>query len=318
MKKTAVLLVNLGTPNDYDTKSVRIYLKQFLSDRRVIDEPRWKWLPVLHGIVLRVRPKKSAELYKSIWREEGSPLLYYSKKQKDALQNRLKEDNIRVSLAMTYGNPSIHSELQKLQEWGVQKLIVLPLFPQYSSTTTAPVWDQVTRELQTSKGIPEMIFIRDFPDQKSFIACLVEDIQHYIREEGNPDALVLSYHGIPVRYAEEGDDYPKRCMLTTEQIKKHFPKLNIIHCYQSKFGNDPWLEPNTGETVVSLAKKGERHLAIIAPAFTADCLETLEELKTEYAEDFFQAGGEKYRYISAVNAKPLFIDCLEELVREYL
>lgn len=318
LKKTAILLVNLGTPDYYDTKSVRKYLKQFLGDKRVIDEPRWKWLPILHGVILRVRPKKSAQLYKTIWTEEGSPLLIHSNRQKDTLQSRFSSDNVRVSLAMTYGNPSIKSELKKLQQWGAEKFIILPMFPQYSSTTTAPVWDQVTTELQSWRAIPEVVFIRDFPNEKNFIKCLVEDIKNYIKDEGKPDALLLSYHGIPVKYAEDGDDYPKRCQLTTEAVEKYFPDLNIIQCYQSKFGNDPWLEPNTGDVLESLGKEGKQHVLIMAPAFTADCLETIEELEMEHKEIFLQSGGKKYHYLPAVNDNPLFIDSLETIVRKYL
>lgn len=315
MSKTAILLVNLGTPDNYDRKSVRTYLKQFLSDKRVIDEPRWKWLPILHGIILQVRPQKSAQLYKSIWREDGSPLLLYCSEQQQALQKRFNGDGIKVSLAMTYGNPSIQSELLKLKDWGVKRLIVLPLFPQYSSTTTAPVWDQVATELQKWKAVPELIFIRDFPDQAKYIACLVNDINSYIDKHGEPDSLLLSYHGIPIKYAEDGDDYPHRCQLTTKAVEKHFPHLEIIQCYQSKFGNDPWLVPNTSDVLIELAEKGQKHVAIMAPAFTADCLETIEELEDEHKEIFLNAGGEKYHYISAVNSKPLFIDSLEELIR---
>ena len=318
MEKTAVLLINLGTPDFFDTASVRTYLRQFLSDRRVIDTPRWKWLPILHGIVLRARPAKSAQLYKSIWMKEGSPLLLYSEKQKTQLQARIESENLKVTLAMNYGNPSIADEMEKLHQWGVRKLIIVPLFPQYSSTTTASIWDSVQRSLSKWRDIPEICFIRDFADHPKWIALLSKRIQHGVSEFGTPDAIVLSYHGIPVRYAKSGDDYPTRCRKTTAALQKQFPNLFFIESFQSKFGKEPWLEPSTSETLNKLAQVGKTNIHIMAPAFTAECLETLEELEVENRNIFMQAGGKQYHYLQAANDDTLFIDCLEELVRPYL
>ena len=318
MDKTAVLLINLGTPDAFDTASVRTYLKQFLSDRRVIDLPRWKWLPILHGIVLRVRPAKSANLYKSIWMEDGSPLLLYSEKQKIQLQARIESEKLKVSLAMNYGNPSIDDELEKLHQWGVRKLIIVPLFPQYSSTTTASIWDSVQRSLSKWRDIPEVCFIRDFADHPKWIELLSKRIQNGLSEFGTPDAIVLSYHGIPLRYAHAGDDYPIRCRTTTDALRKQFPNLNFVESFQSKFGKEPWLEPATSEALKQLAQQGKKNIHIIAPAFTAECLETLEELEVENRETFMQAGGKQYHYLPAANDDSLFIDCLEELVQPYL
>lgn len=318
MDKTAVLLINLGTPDAFDTASVRTYLKQFLSDRRVIDLPRWKWLPILHGIVLRVRPAKSANLYKSIWMEDGSPLLLYSEKQKIQLQARIESEKLKVSLAMNYGNPSIDDELEKLHQWGVRKLIIVPLFPQYSSTTTASIWDSVQRSLSKWRDIPEVCFIRDFADHPKWVELLSKRIQNGLSEFGTPDAIVLSYHGIPLRYAHAGDDYPIRCRTTTDALRKQFPNLNFVESFQSKFGKEPWLEPATSEALKQLAQQGKKNIHIIAPAFTAECLETLEELEVENRETFMQAGGKQYHYLPAANDDSLFIDCLEELVQPYL
>jgi len=314
MEKTAVLLVNLGTPDGPDVASVRTYLKEFLSDRRVIDLPKWKWLPILHSIVLQVRPKKSAKLYQSIWTNEGSPLMTYCEKQKRALQERFLHKGIRVSLAMTYGNPSVAAELDKLHKWGVKRLVVLPLFPQYSSTTTASIWDKVQRTISQWRDIPEIIFIRDYPDHPKLIQCLSRRVEHCMIKYGKPDALVLSYHGIPKRYADTGDDYPLRCQMTTEALRSAIPYIDIYESYQSKFGKEEWLEPSTDETLKSLAKNNKKHIQIMAPAFTADCLETLEELGEENKEIFLQNGGEQYHYLMAVNDDPLFIDCLEEII----
>ena len=316
MEKTAILLVNLGTPDAPYPNQVRTYLKEFLSDERVIDLPRWKWLPILNGIILPRRSKKSAALYQSIWTEEGSPLLVISKKQHAALAKRFLKDEIKVALAMTYGNPSIKDELEKLHKWGVRHLIVLPMYPQYSSTTVAPIWDRVQREISTWIDIPKLTFIRDYPDLPKFIEVNVHRIQQCIAENGEPEAVVVSYHGIPLHYAQNGDDYEERCSRTTAALEKALPQLTFIQCYQSKFGKDPWITPNTSDIIVELAKSGKKHIQVLAPGFTADCLETLEELEVENREYFHKAGGEKYFYLPAVNDDERFIDGLEELVRK--
>lgn len=318
MDKTAILLVNLGTPDQPTTISVRSYLKEFLSDRRVIDLPKWKWMPVLHGIILRKRPPKTAALYQSIWTEEGSPLLTISIKQKKELEKHFSHSNIRVSLAMNYGQPSIDDELEKLHKWGMRRLIVLPLFPQYSSTTTASIWDHLNKTLSTWRDIPEVIFLRDFPDHPVWIKLLKRRIELCTEEHGHPDAVVLSYHGIPKRYVSEGDDYPYQCLKTTHALKTELPNYNFIMSYQSKFGKEPWLEPSTSDTLRHLAKSGSKHIQILAPSFTVDCLETLEELQVENRTIFMENGGEKYNYIEAANDDPLFIECLLDIIKPYL
>ena len=318
MKKTAILLVNLGTPNQPTTTSVRSYLKEFLSDKRVIDTPRWKWFPILHGIILRTRPPKTAALYQSIWTEDGSPLLSISFKQKKELEKHFSDSNITISLAMTYGQPSIEQELEKLHKWGMRRLIVLPLYPQYSSTTTASIWDHLNHTLSNWRDIPEVIFIRDYPDHPIWINLLKRRIEQCTKEHGQPDALLLSYHGIPKRYATEGDDYPSQCLKTTLALKKELPNYNIITCYQSKFGKEPWLEPSTSDTLRQLAESGTKHVHILAPSFTVDCLETLEELQVENRTIFINHGGEGYHYIKAANDDPLFIECLLDILKPYL
>ncbi len=318
MEKTAVLLVNLGTPAAPEPAAVRSYLAEFLGDWWVIDKPRWQWLPILHGIVLRTRPPKVARLYREIWLDEGSPLMHYSRLQQAALQERLDAEGIRVALGMTYGEPSVKSALDELRKWGVRRLLVLPLFPQYSSTTTAPIWSKVQQALADWRDMPEQIFIRDFPTHPKYVGLLAERISVYIAENGAPDALVLSYHGIPVSYAEAGDDYPAQCERTTDAVRARFPDLKVVLGYQSKFGNDPWLEPATDDVLKELARTGHKHVAIMAPGFVADCIETLHELEIEYAEEFAAAGGERFGYLPAANDHPLFIDCLEDLVRQYL
>lgn len=316
MEKTAILLVNLGTPDEPTPEAVKVYLREFLSDPRIIDIPRWKWLPILNGIILPRRSKKSAALYQSIWTEEGSPLLVYTKKQQELLQERFSNNDLKISMAMNYGNPSVTDELEKLHEWGVRHLVVLPLFPQYSSTTTASIWDHVQRVISTWFDVPKLTFIRDYPDHPKFIETYVQRLKAYINKHGEPDAIVASYHGIPLHFAESGDDYEHRCSLTTDAIQRHFPNIPFIQCYQSKFGKDPWLEPNTSDVLKELPMEGKKHVLVIAPGFTADCLETLEELEIENAAYFKEAGGEKYYYIPAANDDELFIDCLEDLVKK--
>lgn len=318
MEKTAVLLVNLGTPDAPDEKSVRRYLAEFLSDPRVIDLPRWKWLPILHGIILRVRPKKSAKLYQSVWTDAGSPLLLNGRWQQTALQERLTDTGVKVVLAMSYGKPYLDAELQKLHQWGVRRLVVVPLYPQYSSTTVGSIWDGLQCSLADWRDLPELTFIRDYPDQPSYIETLADRIHNYVAEHGAPDRLLLSYHGIPIRYAQNGDDYPQRCRITTELIKQQFPELSILETFQSKFGNEEWLKPATIDTVRALAAQGSKQIAVIAPGFSADCLETLQELAQENARAFYEAGGQQFSYIPAVNDHPFFIDCLEDLVRQRL
>ncbi len=318
MEKTAVLLVNLGTPSAPEPDAVRPYLAEFLGDWWVIDKPRWQWLPILHGIILRVRPPRVAKIYQKIWLPEGSPLLHYSRLQQAALQQRLEPEGIRVALGMTYGQPSVKSALEELRGWGVRRLLVLPLFPQYSSTTTAAVWSKVQKALDGWRDLPEQIFIRDFPTHPKYLAFLTERISGCIAEKGRPDALVLSYHSIPQAYTASGDDYAAQCESTTDAVRDRFPDLKIVMGYQSKFGNDPWLEPATDEVLRELVRTGHRHVAVMAPGFAADCIETLHELEVEYAEEFVKAGGERYDYLPAANDHPLFIDCLEDLVRRHL
>ncbi|MCO7127082.1 ferrochelatase [Sporolactobacillus shoreicorticis] len=318
MDKTAVLLVNLGTPDAPDPKSVRRYLAEFLSDPRVIDLPRWKWLPILHGIILRVRPKKSAKLYQSVWTDEGSPLLLNGRRQQAALQERLADTGVKAVLAMSYGTPHLSGELEKLHQWGVRHLVVVPLYPQYSSTTVGSVWDGLQQSLAGWRDLPELAFIRDYPDHQSYIAALADRIRNTVSDHGMPGRLLLSYHGIPIRYARNEDDYPQRCRITTEIIRQQFPELSILETFQSKFGNEEWLKPATIDTVRALAGQGVKHIAVIAPGFSADCLETLQELAQENAHAFYEAGGQQFDYIPAVNDHPFFIDCLEDLVRQRL
>jgi len=318
MDKKAVLLVNIGTPDKPVSSSIKPYLREFLSDKRVIDLPRWKWLPILHTFILPVRSRKNVSAYQRIWTDEGSPLLYFSAKQRDALDMKLQDKNIKTALAMNYGKPSISSELERLHEWGARKLIILPLFPQYSSTTTASIWDHATQTISKWMDIPEVIFIRDFADHPKWIELLKKRIEDGRKTYGKPDIILLSYHGIPKRYVAEGDDYPYRCHQTTQALKELLPEETIMTSYQSKFGKEPWLEPSTSDTLINLARQGVKHVQVISPCFTADCLETLEELEVENQQVFLNNGGTEYHYLKAANDDPLFIDCLASILSPYL
>ncbi len=316
--KKELLLVNLGTPDKPVSSSIKSYLREFLSDRRVIDLPRWKWLPILHTFILPVRSKRNISAYQQIWTEDGSPLLYYSSKQHEALALKVQDRNIKIALAMNYGNPSISDELEKLHEWGARKLIILPLFPQYSSTTTASIWDHATQTISKWMDIPEVVFIRDFANHPKWIELLKKRIEDGTKTYGKPDVILLSYHGIPTRYASGGDDYPQRCHMTTQALKELLPDATIMTSYQSKFGKEPWLEPSTSDTLANLAQQGVKHVHITSPCFTADCLETLEELERENKQIFINNGGEEYHYLKAANDDPLFIDCLADILSPYL
>ena len=317
--KTGVLLINLGTPDAPDAPALRRYLAEFLSDPRVIEIPMLVWKLILHGIILRVRPKKSAAKYKSIWTSEGSPLLAISKKQTAAIQQKLG-DHINVKLGMRYGNPSIKKALQEFQAEGTRKIVVLPLYPQYAAATTASSFDAVSKELQHWRFVPELIFINNYCDNADYISALANSIQEDFNRHGKPEKLLLSYHGMPKRNLELGDPYFCFCQKTTRLVAE---KLGLraddyITTFQSRFGYAEWLQPYTDATLRELAKGNLKNVAIISPAFSADCLETLEELAMENREVFMQAGGKNYRYIPALNTREDHIRALVNILRAYL
>ncbi len=315
--KPGVLIVNLGTPQAPTSAAVKHYLAEFLSDRRVIDTPRWLWWPLLHGLILPLRSTRVAKLYQSIWMDEGSPLLVYSRRLKKALAARIP--NIPVELGMSYGKPSLAGAIEILLTQGVNRLIIIPLYPQYSSSTSAAVWDAVASTLAGYRRLPSLIFIRDYADHPAYIAALGQTIEHSFEQHGQPDRLILSFHGIPERYARLGDDYPQRCEDTSRALRVLLPvsEKHILLTYQSRFGRQPWLTPYTDKTLKSLPAQGVRHIQVICPGFPADCLETLEEIKEQNREIFLRAGGEKFEYIPALNEQPVHIDLFEQLVAAY-
>ena len=312
MKKQGILLVNIGTPDKPETKEVKEYLKHFLGDRRVIDMPRWKWLPILHGIILNTRPKKSAELYRSIWQEEGSPLLIYTKSQTEQLQELLPEYSVKYGMA--YSHPTIPESLKAFELEGVDEITVIPLFPQYSTTTTAAVHDEVFRHYLTSENIPKLHLLREFTEHPMYIELLRKQITENI-EKFQPELLVFSYHGLPVSYIEKGDPYKEQCRKTTEAVFDGFDiEVPYQVTYQSKFGKDEWLTPALDQTLKDLPKKGVKKVLIITPGFVSDCIETLEEIEGENREYFMESGGVEFNYIHPFNDDPEFIHLLKDLI----
>ncbi|WP_067705320.1 MULTISPECIES: ferrochelatase [unclassified Erwinia] len=316
-EKPGVLLVNLGTPDAPTTPAVKRYLKQFLSDKRVVDTPRWLWWPILNGAILPIRSPRVAKLYASVWMDEGSPLMVYSKRQREALAARV---DMPVELGMSYGSPSLKSALDSLMAQGVTRLIVLPLYPQFSCSTVAAVWDGITEVFAGYRSLPSVHFIRDYAEHPAYIAALKASVEKSFATHGQPDLLVTSFHGIPQRFADQGDDYPQRCYATFEALKTALglTDKNAMLTFQSRFGREPWLTPYTDETMKSLPGKGIESVQVMSPGFSSDCLETLEEISEENCEIFMHAGGKSFNYIPALNADALHIDMMVELVNEHL
>ncbi|WP_370613941.1 ferrochelatase [Citrobacter portucalensis] len=315
--KTGILLANLGTPDAPTPEAVKRYLRQFLSDPRVVDTSPALWWPLLRGVILPLRAPRVAKLYQSIWMEDGSPLMVYSKAQQQALAERLP--NAPVALGMSYGSPSLESAVDELLASGVEHMVVLPLYPQYSCSTVAAVWDELARILARKRGIPGVSFIRDYADDSSYIDALAKSARDSFAQHGEPDLLLLSYHGIPQRYADEGDDYPQRCRDTTRELVSALglPPEKVMMTFQSRFGREPWLTPYTDETLKMLAEKGTQHIQVMCPGFSADCLETLEEIAVQNREIFLEAGGKQYEYIPALNAAPEHIEMMVKLTDAY-
>jgi len=314
--KYGVLLVNLGTPDEASPAAVKRFLSEFLHDRRVVDMTRWLWCPILHGVILPFRSPKVAKLYQSVWMDDGSPLMMYSRRQQQKLAEIL---NKPVELGMTYGNPSILSGLDSLKQQGCGKVLVLPLYPQYSRTTTAAVFDKVAKVLKNKADIPELRFVNQYFDHPDYITALAESVTDFWDAKGKPDYLLCSYHGIPKRYADNGDPYPQHCNGTTALLaeKLEMPREQMSMSYQSIFGREEWLKPYTEPTIAELAKKGVKRLDVMCPAFSVDCLETLEEIAEQCKETFIEAGGQEFNLIPCLNDNPAHINMMVELVNQH-
>jgi len=317
-----VLLVNLGTPDQPEPAAIRRYLTEFLGDKRVIDYPRWFWYPILYGVILPIRSVKVASAYRAIWWKNGSPLRVISERQTVALKQELADLGIKieVELAMTYGNPSMTNAMKKLTDKGVDKIVVLPLYPQNSSTTTAAVFDVVANTMKQYKQLPQLRFVPEYYRETSYRSALANSVKAFWQQHGRHEHILCSFHGIPARYVKNGDPYQAHCEGTRAFLAEDLQlnKQQLLMSYQSRVGKEEWLKPYTSEILQQLPKQGITKLDVICPAFSVDCLETLEEIEQENKEIFLQAGGEEYRYIPALNDNPEHIKMMGQLVAAQL
>ena len=316
---TGLLLTNLGTPDAPTTPALRRFLREFLSDPRVIELPRWKWLPILYLFVLTFRPGRSAALYRNVWTPDGSPLLVVTRRQAAALQARFG-DRIRVAVGMRYGNPSIASALDELEEAGCRRILVLPLFPQYSASTTASTYDACFDALKAKRWMPEVRTIMSYHDEPAYLDAVAASIRERWQESGEPQKLLVSFHGIPLRYSQAGDPYRSHCEATGKALAQRLglPDERWQLCFQSRFGTKEWLQPYTDETLRAWGGQKLESVDTVCPGFSADCLETLDEMGRENREEFEKAGGGRYRYLPALNARPDHIDALARVVERNL
>jgi protoporphyrin/coproporphyrin ferrochelatase len=320
--RSAVLFCNLGTPDTPSTADVRRYLKEFLSDHRVVEIPRLLWWLILHGVILPFRPAKSAAKYASIWTPEGSPLKIWTEKQALMLQGWLAQrgHDVRVRYAMRYGSTSIAQQLDALKAEGVTRVLVLPAYPQYSATTTASLFDAVYAWAATVRNLPELRFVNRYHDNAGYIATLATRLQSHWKVNGRPDQLVMSFHGVPERTLHLGDPYHCECFKTARllaaQLGLNQNQYKVT--FQSRLGRAKWLQPYTEPTLIALAKSGVKRVDVICPGFTSDCLETLEEINMEGRAAFLGAGGQEFHYVPCLNDDPQWISALCELTQQHL
>jgi ferrochelatase len=322
-RRVGVLLMNLGTPEATDYRSMRRYLKEFLSDRRVIEEPRLKWWLILNGIILTVRPGRKGKDYAKIWNREldESPLKTITREKAEKLAATLADDRIVVDWAMRYGHPTVAARLAALQAEGCDRILLVPLYPQYAAATTATACDQAFRALMAMRWQPTVRVAAPYYADPAYIGAVASSMREHLGKiDFEPQALLMSFHGMPEKYAEKGDPYPGHCLETARLVRERlgWPEERWHMTYQSQFGSDPWLQPYTIDTVARLAKTGVRSLAIVAPGFSADCLETLEELDMENRHAFLSHGGERFAYIPCLNAGPHGIGVIQSIVRREL
>lgn len=320
--KTAVVLVNLGTPDAPTAQAVRRYLKEFLSDRRVVEIPRLIWWCILNGIILPFRSKQSAQKYASVWTPEGSPLAINTQKQADLLRAGLEKNNHDVTVvhAMRYGQPSLPAVLDRLKEEGCGRIVVLPAYPQYSGTTTASVFDAFFAHFSKVRDIPELRFIKHYYDHAAYIDALKHKVLAYWEVHGRPDKLVMSFHGVPKRTQFLGDPYYFECQKTARLLAQALglPESKYLLTFQSRFGRAEWLQPYTAPTLEQFGKAGLKRVDVVCPGFTSDCLETLEEIAIEGKQEFMQAGGKEFHYIACLNDTPVWGDALVSIVEEHM
>ena len=317
--KTGVLVINLGTPDSTSWFDIRKYLKEFLSDKRVIEVNPILWQIILNLFILTFRPSKTAKAYKEIWmkEEDMSPLLYYTQKQTHKLVESISAENLILDFAMRYGNPSIKSKIYKLKEQGCENLVILPLYPQYAAATTATVCDEVYRTLMNMRWQPSLKIIPHYESEPLYIDALVNSINKKINElSWKPDLIIASYHGIPKKYFDKGDPYHCYCHKTTRLITEKFSSIEIKTTFQSRFGPQAWLQPYTDKTLESLPSEGKKNILTICPGFSSDCVETLEEILIQGKESFLNAGGENFDMIPCLNDTDDHIILLKSLIEK--
>ncbi|WP_303289572.1 ferrochelatase [Marinobacter sp. SS5-14b] len=322
-ERLGILITNLGTPDAPTTSALRKYLAEFLWDPRVVEVPRPIWWLILHGIILRIRPSRSAKAYASVWESEGSPLLIHTAKQAEGVREALQArygNNVVVGFAMRYGNPSIPRVLDEMQQQGVQKLLVLPLYPQYSASTSASTFDAIAHDFTRRRWLPDFRFISHYHDFPAYIEAMAQHIEAWWAEHGRKEKLILSYHGVPLKYLQKGDPYHCECHKTSRLLAERLGlgKDDYMTTFQSRFGREEWLQPYTDETLKSLPGVGVKSIDVFCPGFSSDCLETIEEINEENREYFLESGGEGFGYIPCLNATPGHINALVELVEENL
>jgi ferrochelatase len=320
-ERLGILVTNLGTPDAPTTPALRRYLAEFLADPRVVELPRPLWWLVLHGIILRIRPKRSARSYRSVWQPEGSPLLIHTAKQAEGIREALTRKygpNLTVGFAMRYGNPSIPKVLDEMQQQGVRKLLALPLYPQYSASTSASTFDAIAQDFARRRWLPDFRFISHYPDFPPYIEAMAKHIEGHWDQHGRHQKLILSYHGVPLKYLTKGDPYHCECHRTSRLLAERLRLANdeYMTTFQSRFGREEWLKPYTDATLKSLPGTGVTSVDVFCPGFSSDCLETIEEINVENRGYFLAAGGEGFAYIPALNSTPGHIDALVKLIEE--
>ena len=321
--KIGVLVTNLGTPQAPSRKALKPYLKQFLSDPRVVEVPRLIWWMVLNLVILNIRPARSAKAYATVWTEDGSPLLVHTRDQADRLRTKLQAEYgeaVVVEFAMRYGEPALDKVIDKMMQQGVRKLLVLPLYPQYCASTTGSTFDALAEDFRQRRWLPELRFINHYHDFDPFIEAMADKIRTHREQHGSADKLIFSYHGIPERYLLNGDPYHCECHKTSRLIaqKLGLDKDAYMTTFQSRFGREEWLKPYTDHTLQGLPEQGVKSVQIVCPGFSADCLETVEEIGEENRDYFLEAGGERYEYIPCLNAEAPHIDALHALIKDNL
>jgi len=321
-KRIGILVAQLGTPDAPTTPAVRRYLRQFLADRRVVDLNPALWWLILNGIVLVTRPRKSAQLYRKVWTESGSPLLVISRNQANGLQQRLQQDTgdfeVRVEVAMRYGNPSTRLAVNRLCEWGAEQVLLFPMYPQYSAATTASTYDEVFRELSRRRFVPALRVVPPYCDDPHYIAVLAQSVRERMAHmTTRPDKILLSFHGIPQRYARLGDPYPDQCMATARALATEMAWTDddYVVTFQSRFGREPWLQPYTDKTLMTLGKQGLKNLLVLCPGFIADCLETIDEIGNLGQEQFRSTGGGTLHLVECLNDRADWLDAMAAMAR---